>query len=367
MTAAGRVIVGLSGGVDSAVAALRLIEQGYRVEALFMKNWDEDDKTGHCPAAADLADAEAVAEQLGIPLHRISFSTEYWDRVFSYFLAEYRAGRTPNPDVMCNKEIKFRAFLDYALSLGADFIATGHYARIFRTANAIQLHKGCDPDKDQSYFLHLLNQTQLARTLFPLGELHKSTVRHLAQQAGFVNHAKKDSTGICFIGERKFNAFLAEYLPAQPGDIVGLDGTVLGRHRGLMFHTQGQRQGLGIGGRAGDSGAPWYVVDKDLNRNRLIVVQGRDHPALFRTALRAEAAHWIDTEPPALPLNCHAKIRYRQSDQACTVRREADGRLHVAFVSPQRAIAPGQAIVFYNGEHCLGGATIVEALHDRDS
>jgi tRNA-specific 2-thiouridylase len=356
-----RVVVGLSGGVDSAVAALRLLEQGYAVEALFMKNWDEDDQAGHCPAAEDLADAESVAQQLGIKLHRISFSTEYWDRVFAYFLAEYRAGRTPNPDVMCNKEIKFRAFLDYAVSLGADFVATGHYARIERDTDGLHLCKGRDPDKDQSYFLHLLDQSQLARSLFPLGELHKTDVRSMAAAAGFQNHAKKDSTGICFIGERKFSEFLAQYLPAQPGAIVDLDGTVIGQHRGLMFHTQGQRQGLGIGGRHGDSGEPWYVVDKDLEHNRLIVVQGKNHPAQFHPALRAETAHWIDVTPPDLPLRCQAKIRYRQADQACTVRSETDSTLHVSFDSPQRAITPGQAIVFYQNERCLGGATIVAA------
>jgi tRNA-uridine 2-sulfurtransferase len=354
------VMVGLSGGVDSAVAALRLLEQGYRVEALFMKNWDEDDASGHCPAAEDLADAEAVSGLLGIRLHRISFSTEYWDRVFAYFLSEYRAGRTPNPDVMCNKEIKFRAFLDYALGLGADFIATGHYARVLRDDAGAHLHKGVDADKDQSYFLHLLDQSQLSRALFPLGELHKTEVRRIAAAAGFPNHAKKDSTGICFIGERKFSAFLAQYLPAQPGDIVTTDGEVVGTHQGLMFHTQGQRQGLGIGGRSGDSGAPWYVVAKDLEHNRLIVTQGNDHPSLFRPALRAEAAHWIDA-PPALPLRCAAKIRYRQTDQPCTIHGADDGTLRVGFDVAQRAITPGQAVVFYQGERCLGGATILEA------
>ena len=354
-----RVIVGLSGGVDSAVAALLLLQQGYAVEALFMKNWDEDDdRSGHCTAAQDLADAQAVADRLGIKLHRINFSTEYWDRVFAYFLAEYRAGRTPNPDVMCNKEIKFRAFLDYAVDRGADFIATGHYARVQHDETGAHLYKGRDADKDQSYFLHLLDQAQLARTLFPLGGLCKPEVRALAERAGFPNFAKKDSTGVCFIGERKFNAFLAEYLPAQPGVIVNLDGDVIGRHQGLMFHTQGQRQGLGIGGRRGDSGEPWYVVDKDLEHNRLIVVQGKDHPALFRPALRTETPHWIDVPPPELPLHCHAKIRYRQSDQRCTVRAISTESLHVVFDHPQRAIAPGQAIVFYAGDRCLGGAAI---------
>lgn len=361
MSGGERVIVGLSGGVDSAVAALRLLERGYNVEALFMKNWDEDDAAGHCPAAADLADAEAVSRRLGIRLHRISFSTEYWDRVFAYFLAEYRAGRTPNPDVICNKEIKFRAFLDYALGLGADFIATGHYARVVHDADGVHLHKGLDPDKDQSYFLHLLDQEQLRRTLFPLGELHKPEVRRIAADAGFPNHAKKDSTGICFIGERKFSDFLARYLPAQPGDIVTTAGEVVGTHQGLMFHTQGQRQGLGIGGRRGDSGEPWYVVAKDLERNRLIVAQGKDHPALFRPALRAEAAHWIDAAPPALPLRCAAKIRYRQADQPCTVHVDDAGGVRVVFDAAQRAITPGQAIVFYQDDRCLGGATIVAA------
>lgn len=355
------VIVGLSGGVDSAVAALRLLEQGYAVEALFMKNWDEDDANGYCPAAQDLADAEAVASLLGIKLHRISFSTEYWDRVFAHFLTEYRAGRTPNPDVLCNKEIKFRAFLDYALSLGADFIATGHYARIERGSAGVHLCKGRDHEKDQSYFLHLLDQSQLARSLLPLGGLKKAEVRAIAKHAGFANFAKRDSTGICFIGERKFNTFLARYLPAQPGDIVDPDGTVIGRHQGLMFHTQGQRQGLGIGGRQGDSGEPWYVSDKDVARNRLIVVQGNQHPALFRPALRTEAPHWADAEPPSLPLRCQAKIRYRQSDQPCSVQQENDGTLYVAFDAPQRAITPGQAVVFYLGDRCLGGATIRSA------
>ncbi|MFN2308472.1 MAG: tRNA 2-thiouridine(34) synthase MnmA [Gammaproteobacteria bacterium] len=356
-----RVMVGLSGGVDSAVAALRLLEQGYRVEAVFMKNWDEDDVPGHCPAAQDLADAEAVCGRLGIALHRVSFSTEYWERVFGHFLAEYRAGRTPNPDVICNKEIKFRAFLDYALGLGADLIATGHYARVGRDATGLHLLKGRDPGKDQSYFLHLLDQTQLARTLFPIGELHKREVRRIAADAGLPNHAKKDSTGICFIGERKFNAFLARYLPAQPGDIVTVDGEIIGRHQGLMFHTQGQRQGLGIGGRRGDSGEPWYVVAKDLERNRLIVAQGADHPALFRRSLHAEAAHWIDATPPELPLRCTAKIRYRQGDQPCAVRHADAGTLAVDFDTVQRAITPGQAVVFYQGERCLGGATILAA------
>lgn len=355
-------MVGLSGGVDSAVAALRLLEQGYAVEALFMKNWDEDDQADHCPAERDLADAEAVAQKLGIKLHRISFSSEYWDRVFAYFLAEYQAGRTPNPDVICNKEIKFRAFLDYALSLGADYIATGHYARITRENGSVHLCKGRDPDKDQSYFLHLLDQTQLQHALFPLGELHKMEVRRSAEQAGFPNHAKKDSTGICFIGERKFTEFLAQYLPAQPGKIVSIDGALLGTHQGLMFHTLGQRQGLGIGGRAGDSGEPWYVVAKDIVNNRLIVAQGNHHPALLHPALRTDPVHWIAGREPNLPLRCQAKIRYRQPDQPCTVSGGQEEFLQINFDTPQRAITPGQAVVLYQGDHCLGGATIRHAL-----
>lgn len=354
-------MVGLSGGVDSAVAALRLLEAGYEVEALFMKNWDEDDQEGYCPAAQDLADAEAVAKILGIHLHRISFSTEYWDRVFAYFLAEYRAGRTPNPDVMCNREIKFRAFLDYALSLGADWIATGHYARIERDASGAHLCKAADPEKDQSYFLYLLDQSQLRHALFPLGELYKSEVRRIAAEAGFPNHAKKDSTGICFIGERKFSDFLGQYLPAQPGDIYSLDGEYLGQHQGLMFHTLGQRQGLGIGGRAGDTGEPWYVADKDLTNNRLIVAQGKDNPALLHKALRADQIYWIEASKPRLPIACQAKIRYRQPDQDCAVSTTAADEMHIVFDKPQRAITPGQAVVLYQGERCLGGATIRRA------
>lgn len=358
-----RVIVGLSGGVDSSVAALTLLEQGYQVEGLFMKNWDEDDTSGHCPVAEDLADAEAVAEQLGIKLHRISFSAEYWDRVFEYFLAEYRAGRTPNPDVLCNKEIKFRAFLDYALSLGADYIATGHYARISRDEKGIQLQKGTDPNKDQSYFLYLLSGSQLERSLFPIGELEKPVVRERAARAGFVNHAKKDSTGICFIGERRFNTFLRQYLPAQPGEIVTDNGTVIGEHQGLMYHTIGQRQGLGIGGIHGSSGEPWYVADKDLEHNRLLVVQGKQHPLLLHRGLHLNQLNWINGTPPQQPLSCRAKIRYRQVEQPCTLRPESEIQWRVVFDEPQRAITPGQAVVFYRDEICLGGGTIVSRFN----
>jgi tRNA-specific 2-thiouridylase len=354
----GSVIVGLSGGVDSSVAASLLLEQGYHVEGLFMKNWDEDDAQDHCPAEQDLGDARAVARQLGIELHTVSFSSEYWDRVFEYFLAEYRAGRTPNPDVLCNQEIKFKAFLDHALGLGADRIATGHYARVDGPRDQRRLLKGCDAGKDQSYFLYRLNQRALNHSLFPLGELDKSDVRRIAAGKGFVNAAKKDSTGICFIGERKFRDFLARFLPAQPGEIVSTEGETLGRHQGLMFHTIGQRQGLGIGGLKARSGEPWYVVAKQLDSNRLVVAQGKHHPALFSSTLFAADLHWIAGSPPAVPLACHARIRYRQSDQACTVTAIDANTLKVEFADPQRAVTPGQALVLYAGEECLGGGTI---------
>ncbi len=354
-----KVIVGLSGGVDSAVAALRLLEQGYRVEALFMKNWDEDDTGDYCSAAEDLEDARAVADRLGIHLHTVSFSAEYWDRVFEYFLAEYRAGRTPNPDILCNQEIKFRAFLDYALGLDAAFIATGHYARIERRGDGFHLLKGCDPDKDQSYFLYRLGQRALRHSLFPIGGLEKTEVRRIAAEAGFPNHAKKDSTGICFIGERRFRDFLARYLPARPGAIVSVDGDVIGTHQGLMFHTIGQRQGLGIGGLKNAGGEPWYVVGKDLEHNRLIVAQGKQHPALFRSSLSADETHWIAGQAPDVPLDCDARIRYRQAVQPCRILSLADERIEVEFRRPQRAVTPGQAVVFYAGDECLGGGTIV--------
>ena len=352
------MFVGLSGGVDSAVAAYLLLQQGYNVEALFMKNWDEDDENGHCPAEQDLADARAVAEQLGIELRTISFSSEYWDRVFEYFLSEYRAGRTPNPDILCNQEIKFRAFLDYAMELGADQIATGHYARVSGETDARQLLKGLDPDKDQSYFLYRLGQRALNHSLFPLGELHKPEVRAIAEREGFPNFAKKDSTGICFIGERKFKTFLERFIPAQPGDIVDTEGQIIGRHDGLMFHTIGQRQGLGIGGMQGNSGEPWYVCGKDMDNNRLIVAQGKHNPALFQPSLIASDMHWIAGTPPDIPLRCHARIRYRQPDQAGEIRVLSGDHCEVEFDAPQRAVAPGQAIVFYDGDICLGGGTI---------
>jgi tRNA-specific 2-thiouridylase len=356
-----RVVVGLSGGVDSAVAALLLCQQGYRVEAVFMKNWEEDDTQDYCPAAEDLRDAQAVADRLGIPLQSISFASEYWDQVFETFLAEYRAGRTPNPDVLCNKEIKFRAFLDYALGRGADFIATGHYARLRRDAGTVHLLKGSDSAKDQSYFLYLLDQSQLARSLFPVGDLDKSTVRRMAADAGLPNHAKKDSTGICFIGERRFRTFLSRYFPAQPGEIRSTAGKRLGRHSGLMFYTIGQRQGLGIGGQNDSTGEPWYVVEKNLAENILVVAQGRNHPRLFSSALVARNLHWVCGAPPRAPGDYHARIRYRQSAQACRLSPLSDDRWQVSFAQPQRAITPGQAVVFYRADECLGGATIDHA------
>lgn len=364
MNAIKHVIVGMSGGVDSSVAALLLREQGYRVEGLFMKNWDEDDGTEYCTARADLADAQAVCDRIGIHLHTANFAAEYWDRVFEHFLAEYSAGRTPNPDILCNKEIKFKAFLDYAIELGADFIATGHYARIGKhTGNKAELLKGLDPNKDQSYFLHAVSGEQFAKTLFPVGELPKTRVREIAKAHGLVTHNKKDSTGICFIGERRFKDFLQQYLPAQPGAIETVEGRAIGAHHGLMYHTIGQRQGLGIGGRQDAGGEPWYVVDKDLARNVLIVAQGSEHPRLFKRALALGAIHWINGEQPALPLRCRAKTRYRQPDQECTLVATAHG-FQLDFDRPQRAITPGQSAVLYSDDLCLGGGIIERALDE---
>ncbi|WP_407922812.1 tRNA 2-thiouridine(34) synthase MnmA [Acidihalobacter aeolianus] len=349
-----RVIVGLSGGVDSAVAALRLLEQGYRVEGLFMKNWEDDDESGYCAAAEDLAEARAVAETLEIPLHKVNFAREYWDRVFAYFLAEYRAGRTPNPDVLCNREIKFKAFLDYARGLGADAIVTGHYAR---TDGSGQLWRGADAAKDQSYFLHALTAEQLRASRFPLGDLVKTEVRRIAREAGLPNHRRKDSTGICFIGERRFRDFLARYLPARPGAIVDLHGAHLGGHQGLMYYTLGQRQGLGIGGTAEGDAAPWYVAEKRLESNELLVVQGHDHPALLSVSLFAARMHWIAGSAPGERFRCTAKTRYRQEDQACTVTLSSEGA-RISFDKPQRAVTPGQFVVLYDDALCLGGGVI---------
>ncbi len=357
------ILVGLSGGVDSAVAALRLQQAGRAVAGVFMKNWEEDDRDGYCAAAEDLASARAVAAHLGIPLRAVNFSSEYWDRVFRRFLDEYRAGRTPNPDVFCNSEIKFRAFLDFALAQGATAIATGHYARLQRLADGrLALLKGRDAAKDQSYFLHRLDQQQLAHSRFPLGELDKGEVRRLARAAGLPNHGRKDSTGICFIGERRFRAFLARYIDRTPGDIVSVEGEVLGRHQGLSFYTIGQRTGLGIGGRPQARQAPWYVAAKDPEGNRLLVAQGADHPALHARGLRMTEIHWIASEPPARPDGLAARIRYRQPDQACRLDGLDGDQAEVWFERPQRAIAPGQACVIYQGERCLGGGIIQAAL-----
>jgi tRNA-specific 2-thiouridylase len=352
------VIVGLSGGVDSSVAAVLLQQQGYHVEGMFMKNWEEDDSEGYCSAAEDLADARSVSESLGLTLHAVNFSAEYWDRVFSYFLQEYGAGRTPNPDILCNREIKFKAFLDHSLNLGADRIATGHYARVACRDGEYRLLKGRDAGKDQSYFLYTLGQYQLSRSLFPVGELEKPVVRQIAEEHRLVTYDKKDSTGICFIGERDFRDFLSRYLPAQPGEIHTPEGQVIGHHSGLMYYTLGQRQGLGIGGVAGSSDEPWYVVGKDMEHNVLLAAQGHDHPLLFSRSLKASQLSWVDGKGPAAPYRCTAKTRYRQADQACLITRLEADICEVEFEQPQRAVTPGQSVVFYDGEICLGGGVI---------
>lgn len=353
--AGSHVVVGMSGGVDSSVAALLLAEKGYQVSGVFMKNWEEDDTVDYCAAANDLSDAHLVCERLGIPLHTANFSHEYWDRVFTRFLDEYRAGRTPNPDILCNKEIKFKEFLERAHTLGADFIATGHYAGIGYGSNESYLLRGADPAKDQSYFLYTLDQRILSQSIFPLSGLHKSQVRSLARERALPVFDKKDSTGICFIGERRFKDFLLQYLPPQPGDIVDLHGNCLGRHDGLMYYTLGQRHGLRLGG----PGEPWYVVDKDMQSNCLYVVQGHDHPALMSTTLRARQLHWVQGFAPPAPYRCCAKTRYRDRDHACVIEHIDHDTATVCFDEPQRAVTPGQSVVFYQGERCLGGGTIV--------
>ena len=361
------VIVGMSGGVDSSVSAYLLMEQGYKVEGLFMKNWDEDDGTEYCTAKEDLADAQAVCDKLGIKLHTANFAAEYWDNVFEHFLHEYKAGRTPNPDILCNREIKFKAFLDYAKVLGADYIATGHYVRRGDKDGRTYLLRGVDNNKDQSYFLHAVGEEEIKQTLFPVGELEKPEVRKIAEEQGLATAKKKDSTGICFIGERRFKDFLQQYLPAQPGAIKTSEGEEIGRHEGLMYYTLGQRQGIGIGGTKNHGDDPWFVVGKDLQNNNLIVGQGKQHPLLFSSALRASEIYWVNSEPDSFPFKCTAKVRYRQPDQACTIHKDNHG-YKVVFDEPQRAVTPGQSIVLYIDDICLGGGVIEETeTHTSDA
>ena len=359
---AANILIGLSGGVDSAVAAWKLREHGLDVEAVFMKNWEEDDTEEYCAAAVDLADAQAVCDKLDLRLHTVNFSAEYWDRVFAVFLAEYSAGRTPNPDILCNREIKFRAFLDYARTLGADRIATGHYAGIRFHGLTPELIQAEDRDKDQTYFLHSLSQEQVGAAHFPLQGMTKQETREQARRIGLPVHDKKDSTGICFIGERRFQDFLANYIPAQPGPIVDTSGRELGEHQGTAFQTIGQRTGLGIGGIARSGEGPWYVVDKDMGNGRVTVTQDRSHPALNVHTLEIETPHWIAGMPPE-ERALKARIRHRQPLQDCLL--EQDGNTHrVRFASPQWAPAPGQSVVFYLGEVCLGGGIILQSLSD---
>lgn len=355
-----RILVGLSGGVDSSVAALRLQEQGEDIAGLFMNNWEEDERQGPCRAEDDRKDAVALAAKLGIAFHSRNFSTEYWDRVFAHFLDEYRAGRTPNPDVLCNREIKFKTFLDTAHGLGYSHIATGHYAQVGRNGNHWTLCRGVDRDKDQSYFLYTLGQQQLASTAFPIGELTKPEVRTIARAAGLAVHAKKDSTGICFIGERDFREFLGHYIPARPGAIMTPDSIDVGEHEGAMFYTLGQRSGLGIGGRHDTPADPWYVVGKDVLQNIVYAVQGNANDWLLSTRLDANECSWVSGSAPAAEFRCAAKTRYRQPDQNCSVTMNGD-QCEVRFDEPQRAVTPGQAVVFYQGENCLGGATITRS------
>lgn len=356
------IVVGMSGGVDSSVAAAKLVEQGHKVTGLFMKNWEEDDTQEYCSAAEDLADAKEVCKLLDIELKTINFSHEYWTRVFQLFLEEYRNGRTPNPDVVCNKEIKFKAFLDWALHLGADLIATGHYARIEKqhchSEHNYLLRKGRDRHKDQSYFLHTLAQDALRYATFPIGEMQKQQVREQAKMLSLPTHDKKDSTGICFIGERRFSDFLSRFLPTQDGPIKTLEGETIGRHKGTYYYTIGQRQGLGIGG----DGAAWYVAEKDVKRNIVYVVQGHDHPALMKKIVVAEQLHWVIGSRPALPTHCKAKTRYRQAEQRCVISMIGTHNTRVEFDYPQWAVTPGQSIVFYHDDVCLGGGIIKSAL-----
>lgn len=354
------VVVGMSGGVDSSVTAYLLKQQGYQVTGMFMKNWEEDDTEEYCAAAADLKDAAQVCERLDIELREVNFAHEYWENVFEHFLQEYQAGRTPNPDILCNKEIKFKEFLLQAESLGADYIATGHYVAKGHQVDTGEslLLRGIDNNKDQSYFLCTLQQQQLAKSLFPLGDIEKPAVRAIAEQQGFVTHNKKDSTGICFIGERRFKDFLSTYLKPNPGRMVNTDGDTVAEHDGLMYYTLGQRQGLNIGG----PGEAWYVAGKDIANNELLVVQGHDHPAMHSQTVTANTMDWVSGRPLSVGDRVTAKTRYRQQDQACEVMSISEEEIVVRFDQPQRAVTPGQALVFYQQRQCLGGATIHESL-----
>ncbi|MGM7721013.1 tRNA 2-thiouridine(34) synthase MnmA [uncultured Metabacillus sp.] len=356
-----RVVVGMSGGVDSSVAALRLKEQGYDVIGIFMKNWDDTDENGVCTATEDYNDVIEVCNQIGIPYYAVNFEKQYWDKVFTYFLDEYKAGRTPNPDVMCNKEIKFKAFLDHAMSLGADYLATGHYARVEYRDGEYKMLRGIDENKDQTYFLNQLGQEQLSKVLFPLGDLEKPMVREMAKKANLATATKKDSTGICFIGERNFKEFLSGYLPAQPGIMQTLDGEVKGKHDGLMYYTIGQRHGLGIGG----SGEPWFAIGKDLEKNVLYVDQGFHNELLYSDSIIATNVNWM-SDKPVNELSCTAKFRYRQADNEVTVKMLDETTAKVTFKQPIRAVTPGQAVVFYDGEVCLGGGTIDDVFKNGE-
>ncbi|MBM7691874.1 tRNA-specific 2-thiouridylase [Peribacillus deserti] len=351
-----RVVVGMSGGVDSSVAALLLKQQGYDVVGIFMKNWDDTDENGVCTATEDYNDVIRVCNQIGIPYYAVNFEKQYWDKVFTYFLDEYKAGRTPNPDVMCNKEIKFKAFLEHAVNLGADYLATGHYAQVEFRDGEYKMLRGIDENKDQTYFLNQLTQDQLEKVMFPLGGIDKPKVREIAKEANLATAAKKDSTGICFIGERNFKEFLGNYLPAQPGTMQTLSGEIKGKHDGLMYYTIGQRHGLGIGG----SGEPWFAVGKDLAENILYVEQGFDHESLYSTSISAVNVSWVSAKERTQEFSCTAKFRYRQEDNEVTVRITGENSAEVVFEKPIRAVTPGQAVVFYNGDECLGGGTIDE-------
>jgi len=358
-----RVVVGMSGGVDSSVAAYLLKQQGYEVIGIFMKNWDDTDENGVCTATEDYDDVIKVCNQIGIPYYAVNFEKQYWDKVFTYFLEEYKAGRTPNPDVMCNKEIKFKAFLEHAMDLGADYLATGHYARVDRNGDGeVKMLRGIDNNKDQTYFLNQLSQEQLSHVMFPIGHIEKKEVRKIAEEAGLATAKKKDSTGICFIGERNFKEFLSQYLPAQPGKMETMDGVVMGQHDGLMYYTLGQRHGLGIGG----DGEPWFVLGKDLERNVLLVGQGFNNDSLFSTSLTAVKMSYTSTKKLPGKFSCTAKFRYRQTDTPVEVEILEGGRTHITFAEPVRAITPGQAVVLYDGEECLGGGTIDEVFKNNE-